>query len=363
MKRGKVGRLAFTLVELLVVIAIIGILVGLLLPAVQAAREAARRMQCSNNLKQIGLAILNFESAYKSIPAGPFDGHPSDSSLRYTEPQGSYGTTVCCNAWHPDGWSQWFKILPFIEQQNVYNLANFDAVPTANRANRTDGEDDVARALIPAYYCPSRRGATGYGTAQFGRSDYAGSAGFYQGHVHEHFNGSDPFSNPPIWQPQLPPPPLGDMNFRDERAQENLGNTPGRKGYFVNPVLGAKRRLGDVTDGTSNSIIVAEKALPVDRHGSDGGDNERWNNAGWDECVVRWHFPPLGDADPRNRSWQDEDARSGTVWRRYFGSGHPGGLNACFGDGSVRFASFNVDASVWMNSCIIDDGQVFEIIE
>ncbi|MFN7291632.1 MAG: type II secretion system protein, partial [Pirellula sp.] len=76
MLRSRRIRGGFTLVELLVVIAIIGILVGLLLPAVQAAREAARRMQCGNNLKQIGLAFMNFESAYKKIPSGGFDGDP-----------------------------------------------------------------------------------------------------------------------------------------------------------------------------------------------------------------------------------------------------------------------------------------------
>ena len=120
-------RLAFTLVELLVVIAIIGILVGLLLPAVQAAREAARRMQCSNNMKQIGLAVMNFESAYKQIPPGPFDGDPRLTGMVYNEPIGSYESgTTCCNAASPNGWSQWFKILPFMEQTNVYNLANFE---------------------------------------------------------------------------------------------------------------------------------------------------------------------------------------------------------------------------------------------
>ena len=175
-------RPAFTLVELLVVIAIIGILVGLLLPAVQAAREAARRMQCSNNLKQIGLAIMNFESANKLIPAGPYDGDPSLPGMQYNEAPGQYEGSTCCNAAHPNGWSQWFKILPYIEQQNVYNLANFDLPPIhSGRPADYNGENTVARALIPGYYCPSRRGPTGYGSGQFGRSDYAGSAGFYQG--------------------------------------------------------------------------------------------------------------------------------------------------------------------------------------
>ncbi len=109
-------RADFTLVELLVVIAIIGILVGLLLPAVQAAREAARRMQCSNNLKQIGLAFLNFESANRQLAAGPYDSDPS-LSPNYVEPAGSYGTVVCCNAASPKGWSQWFKIMPYMNSK------------------------------------------------------------------------------------------------------------------------------------------------------------------------------------------------------------------------------------------------------
>jgi len=159
---------AFTLVELLVVIAIIGILVGLLLPAVQAAREAARRMQCSNNLKQIGLAFLNHESAYKFLPQGPYDGDPSigGDASNYVEPVGTYEGSTCCNAATPKGWSHWFKILPFIEQNNVYNLANFslpplhrNTSPGGARPFNYNGEVSVSQALIPSYYCPSRRGA------------------------------------------------------------------------------------------------------------------------------------------------------------------------------------------------------------
>jgi prepilin-type N-terminal cleavage/methylation domain-containing protein/prepilin-type processing-associated H-X9-DG protein len=340
-------RVGFTLVELLVVIAIIGVLVGLLLPAVQAAREAARRMQCSNNLKLIGLAFLNFESAYKRFPGGPYDGDPSLPGMVYNEPPGAYEGSTCCNAASPKGWSHWFAILPFMEGQNVYNLANFNLPPIhSGRPANYNGEDSVARALIPAFYCPTRRGPTGYGAALFGRSDYAGCAGFYQGEMHENFG-------------DIPAPPLGLGPRRNERTVENYGNVGGRKGFITWSAQGARRRLADATDGTSMSILASEKCLPPSRHGNDGGDNERWNNAGWDECVIRWHFPPKFDMDPSvivTGTVSNPNSGS-TVWRRYFGSSHPGGLNALYGDGSVRFSGFTIDAAVWMNLCVIDDGR------
>jgi prepilin-type N-terminal cleavage/methylation domain-containing protein len=344
-------RRAFTLVELLVVIAIIGILVGLLLPAVQAAREAARRMSCSSNMRQIGLAFMNHESAYKYLPEGPYDGDPSLPGMVYNEPVGAYESgTTCCNAAHPKGWSHWFKILPYIEGQSVYNLANFSLPPIhSGRPANYNGEDDVARALIPIYYCPSRRAPQGYGSGFFGRCDYAGNAGFYQGEVHENFG-------------DIPAAPLGMAPRRNERTPENFGNTSGRKGIIIWTAQGAKRRLRDITDGSSMSIMAAEKCLPHQRFGNDGGDNERWNNAGWDECVLRYHFPPKSDFDKTifvQGSPPAPPTGTGTVWRRYFGSSHVSGLNATYADGSVRFQPFTVDPMVWMYMCVIDDGQVF----
>ena len=110
-----------------------------------------------------------------------------------------------------------------------------------------------------------------------------------------------------------------------------------------------------VTDGTSNSVIFAEKALPRTRWGVDGGDNERWQNSGWDEDCVRWHFAPESDftTPPFRPPTTDQNA-----WRRFFGSSHVGGLQATQCDGSVKFHSFNIDANVWRKLCVIDDGEV-----
>jgi prepilin-type N-terminal cleavage/methylation domain-containing protein len=341
-------RFGFTLVELLVVIAIIGTLVALLLPAVQTARESARRMQCGNQLRQIGLGFANFEATQKYLPKGPYDGDPSLPGMIYDEPVGSYESgTTCCNSAHPNGWSQWFHILPYIEQQAVHSLANFNlpAIHT-NRPVNYNGEDTVARVLIPIYYCPSRRKRVGYGAVPFGRCDYAGCAGYHQGEMHEGWG-------------DIPPPPIGMSPRRNERTPENFGNFPGRRGYILFSGQGAVRRSSDAIDGTSNSIVAAEKALHLKQHGLEGGDNERWNNAGWDECVIRWHFPPMSDQDKRliasGSVGNPNDGSS--VWRRYFGSTHPSGLNALMGDGAVKFASFNVDAVAWMRACVIDEGE------
>ena len=338
------GRSAFTLVELLVVIAIIGILVGLLLPAVQAAREAARRMQCSNNLKQMSLAALNFESAYNKLPEGPFDGHPKavDGSGSPNANGYSYSSgATCCRAANKDGWSVQYKILPFLEQVNIYNLG-LDVKPVwvggASEAPAAGtGENEVARSLVPTYYCPSRRGPTAYGSS-FGRTDYAGCGGFFHG-------------APDSTISFIPAAPLG-LPAQPIRTAANGGLTSGRQGAIIWSGTGRKRKLADITDGTSNSIIFSEKSLHQSQHGIDGGDNERWNNAGWDECVVRFHFPPRPDTKTHFVG-----PPGGPNWNRYFGSAHTSGLNAGAVDGSVRFFAFTVDANVWRQLCLIDDGE------
>ncbi len=366
------SRRGFTLIELLVVIAIIGVLIALLLPAVQSAREAARRTQCVNNLKQIGLGFMNFEGGNGHLPQGPFDGHPQavDSSgnpnpagYNYDETAGvSYGATTCCNASNPDGYNHFFKILPYMEQQQVYNLANFEVPPIygSGRTGNYGGEDDIARVALAVFYCPTRRTVEKYGSnpvTATSRNDYAGCAGVMQGEWYECDGPKGNFNSTRF----VPAVPNGLTPLGDERASVNHGDTPKRKGAIAWSGRGAKRRLADFTDGTSNSILVAEKCLPHTRFGSDGGDNERWQNSGWDEDCIRYHFAPMSDFQTASLNGVCRDPSSpntgGTLWRRMFGSSHPGGLNVGFGDGSVKFIKFTVDPSTFRKLAVIDDGE------
>src|SRR5688500_123866 len=140
-------RAAFTLVELLVVIAIIGVLVALLLPAVQAAREAARRTQCINNLKQIGLAAHNSHDAYKVFPSGGWGWHwVGDSDLGVGEKQ-------------PGGWT--YNLLPYLEQTNVHALGKDNSPGTITAAQKA-GAFKATQTPIAEYLCPSRRSVQAY---------------------------------------------------------------------------------------------------------------------------------------------------------------------------------------------------------
>ncbi|PQO43805.1 DUF1559 domain-containing protein [Blastopirellula marina] len=312
----------FTLVELLVVIAIIGVLIGLLLPAVQQARESARRTQCSNNLKQMGLAAHNFESTYGHLVWGARDGLLTDSS------------TACCNSLTLDGWVWSYHLLPFLEQTNLFDLGDKD--------NPTGTQDIVAQNFFEGYFCPTRRAPTPYGSGLTYRVDYAANAG-------ERVQGSIRNSS----------------NLGQHGVIRHRSNTKG------------ELTIERIRDGSSNTIMFAEKALHPDAHGTEGGDNERWNNAGWDEDNVRFGshvdssdnvtpLPPIADRDAPdpNNSWKF--GRTGldyggtySQWHPYFGSSHSGGINAVLADGSVRFIAFTVDGTTFQNACLADDKQTF----
>ena len=181
MRTPAIPRRGFTLIELLVVIAIIAILVALLLPAVQQAREAARRAQCKNNLKQLALALHNYEETHTTFPAGVITVDPTatvvicslgigyGASDSWTEAQSGAGV-------HGTSWM--LQILPYVEMNTLYEQWNFGLSPSGNRAV---GETD-----IPFFYCPSRRNDARSDARMFqgwskGGTDYGGSLGACNG--------------------------------------------------------------------------------------------------------------------------------------------------------------------------------------
>ncbi len=279
-------RRGFTLIELLVVIAIIAILIALLVPAVQKVRESAARMQCANNLKQIGLAFHAYHDATKQFPHAGSDGPDK----------------TCCNATTRVGWTWLYRITPYIDQGNVHD-------------NPVDSQ--VAQTAMPAYYCPSRRRPTLYSNG--GRSDYGGNGGLDMAGV-----GKEGIL---VRQWVAPSTSLASTTPPDQR-----------------------RGMNDVSDGLSNTVMVAEKQLHPNVAGSAGGDNEPWNNSGWDQDHVRF-----GNTLPEP---DDKHPSSGTTfWSERFGGSHPGGFNAVLGEGTVRFITYNLPAPTWQALCLIRDGQ------
>jgi prepilin-type N-terminal cleavage/methylation domain-containing protein len=347
--RAGVRRWAFTLIELLVVIAIIAVLIGLLLPAVQKVREAAARSRCMNNLKQIGLAFHTHESANGAFPKGGRDGRPNgqpNQDCCNWDDQNAAKLNAAGQMDNRDGFNWRYNILPYIEQDAVY---------------RNPSRSVVYNATIPIYYCPSRRSPQSYNGSA--RCDYNGNAG-------TQFVNGTPTDNSPGSGTNGDPPGARETNLHDGLVLRS--NVP--------PV-----KLADIGDGTSNTLLVAEKWLHPQRvatpeaSGVDGGDNEVWCNAGWDECIVRvgggtysYRYTPGGGCGPGTTTrtiprtpQPDSDApcvtnASGaitTIWNQQFGGPHSGGITAVMGDGSVRFVQFNVDPRVWEATCTRNGGE------
>jgi len=319
-------KAGFTLIELLVVIAIIGVLVGLLLPAVQTAREAARRSSCQNNLKQIGLAVLNHEAAKKAFPAG-FSYHNN-------------GGERC---W---GWATF--ILPFTEQ-----LALFDQLDPENRKLHTvvagAAPADVAalQTAIAGYRCPSDTTPALNNLQSFGpsapfqvaTSNYVGSAGsqWLSGTDSAYPNGySAPYKNFDC----------GGIFFG---VTDSKASPPGRG------PLGVK--VKDVTDGLSKTMMVGERCgrtTTGDRAGvwagvgraADYGPNGTTRTLGRPQFLQNGNY--VTRPDPQNAS-------------KGFSSLHPGGCLYGYADGSVQFLSDAISATNRQKIANRTDGQNYEV--
>jgi prepilin-type N-terminal cleavage/methylation domain-containing protein len=314
---------AFTLVELLVVIAIIGILIALLLPAVQAARESSRRSQCANHLKQIGIAFHNFQDIHGYLPNGGRDG---DSRVD--------AVSVCCNATTRHGWTWLYHILPYVEQEATYKRASDANDPNPPVAGSTVGNPDqvyVSQVPVLSYYCPTRRSPKLHGTSY--KADYAGNAG-----------------------------ERGPGSIRAKASSSDPTKSNGLTGVVIQTDAG-RMRIEEIRDGSSNTLMVAEKVLHPNNFGVDGGDNERWNNCGWDEDVIRFGAERTGTGaaavrvgvPPIPDTQEPDYLISGTYWPMQFGSSHAAGINACMADGSVRVITFNVDPEVFRRVSMSND--------
>jgi prepilin-type N-terminal cleavage/methylation domain-containing protein len=294
-------RRGFTLVELLVVIAIIGVLVGLLLPAVQAAREAARRADCQNRMRQVVLAAHNYESANKRLPG--YAGEPAPLAVNMV---GGF--------YRPDkrGVPWMVQIMPHMEQDQLgQNLRRIcDTVPGAVPISQSDYS--FIEAVVPGFICPSRRDAKSYPLL----APFADKYGPYGARTDYAMCGGAALSTDP----------------------NNAGIDLEQPGVWS---LGNKTQMKEITDGTSTTIFLGEKAMSSIRYktGSDYGD--RAPIAG----LPEYHGVTNSYVRFIARGTHSDVPNSCTSCHD-FGSAHIPGWNAVMTDGSIRTVSYNADKAV-----------------
>ena len=283
--RSAIWRRGFTLVELLVVIAIIGVLVALLLPAVQSAREAARRMQCSNNLKQIGIAMHNFHDTFGVLPPGATTNGTSPAARKFNIPGGVQ-----------HGWG--IFIYPFIEQKNLYDLYRFDRDWTAPE-NRVPREQYVNTFICPSSPIPKRKTPASGTTVDAAASDY----GVCNGVEATNLNGLGLIDSGTFASPQ------GVMRVNE------------------------LQRFADITDGLSNTMWICEIAgRPVNYR--TGRKRQNSINAG--SSVLNRANEYILHGVNNNGSGSPGPCAMNCSNGDEMYSFHPNGIMVMIGDGSVR---------------------------
>ena len=333
------ATLGFTLIELLVVIAIIAVLIGLLLPAVQKVREAANRAKCANNLKQLGLGVMNFHDSQLRFPTG---GGDWEQGISYTTKEGTspQGISLQTASWI-------YQILPYIEQQNVYNL---DDMLTGNQESftapfpttiwcvdtlHTDPTGPARRSVIATIYCPSRRPPGLYWNGAMTNSILTNLTDYCS---------ATPGRVPLRTNETADETYYGDNNtFNGVIRPIIVGRIQDGNGKYRDVPV----RIADVTDGTSNTMLAGDKFVPSNDYGGSHWADDCGPMAGWDPDIARSTVAmptcknptpdiPLAESDQR---WSD----CGYV----FGGAHTGGMNAVFVDGSVHFIQWGIDPNVF----------------
>jgi prepilin-type N-terminal cleavage/methylation domain-containing protein len=351
-KSKMIKRRGFTIVELLVVIAIIGILIALLLPAVQAAREAARRMQCQNNLKQIALATHNFESSMKRFPDGL-------TTKRFVRP-GSSRT------------SDWFGetvfafLLPQLEQQAIYELWDWEGTYQAAIANTRDpgnvrlaNKNAATAQVVPTYLCPSDLIAepvieldfrlAGYPTGFFGMSSYIANGGTYSTYFRDPLMQNDGMFY------------MTGEDSKPEAFQQNLRTDE------------VPATFSDVLDGTSNTLLFGERfhydpvfdrklhdhptkfsRYPISRWGTwgwTGGGNGTTHVFGSSRVPINYSTPESAPV-----SYSSVNLRMSA-----FGSAHTGGSSFAFADGSIHFLSDSINFALFQALSTRRGGEMLDL--
>jgi prepilin-type N-terminal cleavage/methylation domain-containing protein/prepilin-type processing-associated H-X9-DG protein len=357
-------RTAFTLVELLVVIAIIGILIALLLPAVQSAREAARRTQCVNKLKQFGLAMHNYSNSNKRFPAAQINGlrgvedsaphHPDYTAWKAAHP----GATIP-TAYH--GWSHFVFMLPYMEQDAKFEQIDTDFRPNSNM-NQWEGANQLAIRSMPKefFLCPSEVNKAPPANQNLAKNSYRGNHGRYPQQNNQN-DGMFMIQNPVLefaWRKD--PSKWG---RRLEEVTDGLSNTAAM----------SERALGDEVEQTYNpkgdwirdDAIAATAANinsaqqvrqscqayvftpPADAANTDSNGGQHWF-AGNLQLTLYNHV-----ASPNTRSCQRAAGVHGSTPPTSY---HPGGVNVLMADSSTRFVRDAVSADVWSSLGGVKDG-------
>ncbi|MDY0168771.1 MAG: DUF1559 domain-containing protein [Thermoguttaceae bacterium] len=315
-------RNAFTLVELLVVITIIGILIALLLPAVQAAREAARRAQCANNLKQIGLALHNYHVSWGTFPHGNIN-RSAGICPGMGEPTGSYSTR----------YGNWLiAILPYVEQSALFDSYRLEY------ENHSPENQDVRETAVAAYVCPSDSAtrtpsvpATGP-AAQAGAKYAPGSYRVVTGRSDDAYNYLD-----------------SEMMYEYQAKSRGAIHLVGVWGYDT-------ESIAQIRDGTSNTLLV--------------GESTTFTNTGyrtfWAYSFA--YYTQSGATDQSRTLWGDfdrcveADGAGGDVpCKRGWGGLHSGGVNFALCDGSVRFLGDSIDMALFGALATIAGGEAVQV--